>query len=230
MEIVPGVHVIDLGLVQAYLYAEADRLTLIDTGLTTSGERIVDEIEGLGRRPSDLAQIVVTHHHADHAGALAELAERSGARVLAHALDAPVVRGDADPEEAQLSDVERAFHDKIAGLVPPSPPARVDCELQDGDEIDLDGGATVVHVPGHTAGSIAVYVPRRRLLFSGDAAARGPEGHVMVGVFNVDPAETRRSFAKLAELDFDVACFGHGPPLDREASRAFRRVAAKMAT
>ncbi len=228
MEIVPGVHTIErLGVGRAYLYAEADRLTLIDTGLAGSAERIFAAVERLGRRPEDVRQIVVTHHHRDHAGSLVDVIERSGAQVLVHALDAPVVRGE------RPAPAPRALRFWLrVRRAQPSPPARVDRELQDGDEIDLEGGATVVHVPGHTAGSIAVFVPSRRLLFAGDAATnvaglRPPAGPF--GIFNEDRARVKQSFAKLAELDFDVACFGHGAPLDRDASRAFRRVAERLA-
>ncbi len=228
MELISGVYVIDLGMVYAYLYQEADRLTLFDSGLATHGQRILDEIGAIGRSPDDLHQIVVSHYHADHAGALAELQERTGAKVLVHRLDAPVVRGEVDEPAAVLSDAEREFHERITADVPPLPPARVDRELQDGDEIEMDGGAELVHVPGHTAGSIALFLPKRRLLFTGDAAVRDPEGRLMVGVFNVDREQTRQSFRRLAELDFEVACFGHGPPMDKEAALAFRRLAAKL--
>jgi len=227
-EIVPGVHAIDLGIVNAYLYEERDRLTLIDTGLAESGDAILRAIEGIGRRPEDLAQIVVTHSHADHSGALAELADRTGARVLVHALDAPVVRGDVPEPPPVLSELEREFFERITRDVSPPPPCPVDRELAGGDEIELDGGALAVHVPGHTAGSIAVYLPKRRLLFSGDAAVADPEGRLMVGVFNVDTQQARESFRKLAALDFEVACFGHGKPFDRDASLAFRRLAEKL--
>ena len=227
-EIVPGVHAIDLGTVYAYLYHERDHLTLIDTGYADHAARVLQEIETIGRRPQDLAQIVVTHSHADHRGALAELVDRTGAQVLVHALDAPVVRGEVPQPLPVLSDLEREpFEQIMAGFVEP-PPGPVDRELEDGDEIDLDGGAQAVHVPGHTAGSIAVYLPGRRLLFSGDAAVAGPQGRLMVGVFNVDTQQARASFRKLAALDFEVACFGHGKPLDREASLAFRRLAEKL--
>ena len=229
MELVPGVHVIDLGMVYAYLYQEAGRLTLFDTGIATSGQRILDEIEALGRKPGDLAHIVVSHYHADHAGSLAELAERTGAQVLAHRLDAPVVRGEAEePRAVPESEEERQMIREVTKAVPPAPPCAIDRELEDGDEIDLDGGGEVVHVPGHTAGSIALYLPKRRVLFSADAAVRGPEGNVMVGVFNVDTAQARRSFQRLAALDFEIACFGHGAPMDKEASLAFRRLAERL--
>src|SRR3990172_12408668 len=80
MEIVPGVHAIDrLGVGRAYLYQEGDpstslrasRLTLIDTGLAGSAERIFAAIERLGRQPEDLRQIVITHYPPDPTGALA---------------------------------------------------------------------------------------------------------------------------------------------------------------
>jgi glyoxylase-like metal-dependent hydrolase (beta-lactamase superfamily II) len=225
MEVVPGVHLI-AGLSQVYVYREAERLTLIDTGLFGAASRVLEEIESLGRKPEDLRQIIVTHSHADHTGALAQLVERTGAQVLAHALDAPVIRGDTpEPPPVFESDTERELGERVIPLVPKAPPAPVDRELQDGDEIDLDSGARVVHVPGHTAGSIAVYLPKRRMLFSGDAGERDLEDNVIVGVFNVDGAQARDSFRKMAALDFEIACFGHGRPMDKDASLAFRRLA-----
>jgi glyoxylase-like metal-dependent hydrolase (beta-lactamase superfamily II) len=225
-ETLPGVHDIDLGMVHAFLYAERDRLTLIDTGLDSHAGRILDEIEAIGRKPAELQQIFITHYHADHTGSLAELAERTGARVLVHALDAPVVRGDVpEPPPVYVTDEEREFGERIRADVTPPRRCSIDCELADRDEFDLDGGAIAVHVPGHTAGSIALFLPKRRVLFSGDAAVRGPDGRLMSGVFNVDTAQTRASFAKLAELDFEIACFGHGAPLDKDASTEFGRLA-----
>ena len=220
MEVIAGVHTIEgLGIGRAYLYLEADSLTLIDTGLAGSADRILAAIEALGRRPQDLRQVVVTHHHRDHAGSLADVVERTDAQVLVHAIDAPVVRGDAPPP------VPAGIGALLARRAQPAKPARVDRELQDGDEIDLDGRATVVHVPGHTAGSIALYLPARRLLFAGDAATGvlgvgAPAGPF--GMFNENASQVKDSFRKLAALDFDVACFGHGKPLDRDASREFR--------
>jgi glyoxylase-like metal-dependent hydrolase (beta-lactamase superfamily II) len=228
MELISGVHVIDCGIVQAYLYQEADRLTLIDTGLSTQAGLILDAVSAMGRRPADLRQIVLTHSHADHTGSLAELVERTGAQVIAHELDASVVRGDAPEPPPVLSDIERPFAEAALKATPPAPHCHVDREVIDGDEIDVDGDSVVVHVPGHTAGSIAVYVPKRKLLFSGDAAARLPDGNVIVGVFNVDTVLARQSFRRLASLDIEAVCFGHGAPMDRDASVAFRRVAERL--
>lgn len=232
MEIIPGVHAIDsLGVGRAYLYQEADRLTLIDTGLAGSAERIFAAIEAIGRRPEELRQIVITHHHGDHTGALADLVERSDAQVMAHPLDAPIVRGERAPPGPSVSGAGRLLLPILRRGVRPAPAARVDRELADGDEVDLDGGAKVLHVPGHTAGSIALYLPKRKLLFAGDAAVNtlglGPPSGPF-GVFNEERTALVESFRRLAELDFEVACFGHGKPLDKDASLAFRRAAEKL--
>ena len=84
MEITEGVHTIEsLGIGRAYIYQEQDKLTLIDTGLRDSTERILAVVEKIGRKPEDVRQIFITHHHNDHTGSLAELVERTGAQVLA---------------------------------------------------------------------------------------------------------------------------------------------------
>ncbi len=229
MEIVPGVHTIDsLGVGRAYLYAEADKLTLIDTGLPTSAGKIFAAIEEIGRRPEDLRQIVVTHYHNDHAGSLADVVDRSGAQVLAHPLDAPVLRGERPPAPANTNAImRRLLRATDPGLHAPRP-VNVDRQVEDGEEIDLDGGARIIHTPGHTPGSIAIYLPQRRLLFAGDAAANLFGVRPPVGWFTEDHAAARNSIRKLADLDFDAAFFGHGQPLDKDASRAFRKLAARL--
>ena len=78
---------------------------------------------------------------------------------------------------------------------------------------------------GPTLSLPAVYIPRRRL--TGDAVAAFA-GAPIVGVFNVDPRLARESTRKLAELDFDIACFGHGEPLLRDASSALRGLASRL--
>ncbi len=232
MEIIEGVHTIErMGIGRAYLYREADRLTLIDAGLAGSAERIYGAIEGVGRKPEDLHQAVITHYHNDHIGSLADVIDRTDAQVLVHPLDAPVVRGERDMPGPNATGLWKLLVPLLARNIKQSRPTRVDRELADGDEIDLDGGARVLHVPGHTMGSIALYLPSRKVLFSGDAA-----GHILrvgppsgpFGMFNEDREKVKESFRKLAELDFEVACFGHGKPLDKEASLAFRRAAEKL--
>lgn len=226
MELAPGVHTIDgLGIGRAYMVVEADRVTLVDTGLRGSADRVLRAVEAAGRKPADVRQIVVTHHHADHVGSLAELAERTGALVLVHSLDAPVVRGD---EPAPGPSSGGLLKPLLKRANRPAPPARVDRELADGDEIDCLGGMLVVHTPGHTPGSISLYSRARRLLFCGDAAANTFGLRPPIGWFTEDAAAARDSIRKLAALDVDLALFGHGRPITREAMVRLRRLAEKL--
>jgi glyoxylase-like metal-dependent hydrolase (beta-lactamase superfamily II) len=227
MEIVDGIHAIDYDFVSAYLVEDRDHLTLIDTGVADAAVKVLDEIARIGRKPSDLQQIVLTHAHFDHTGSVADLVELTGAAVLVHRLDAPVARGDAAICPPILSDLERPYAEQASSRVLPAAPCAVDRELDDGDVIEISEGATVVHVPGHTPGSIALYLWRQRALICGDAVA-SLNGRPIVGFFNCDPEQAARSFARLAEMDFDVACFGHGDPLLGDGARAFRRLAERL--
>jgi glyoxylase-like metal-dependent hydrolase (beta-lactamase superfamily II) len=88
----------------------------------------------------------------------------------------------------------------------------------------------VVGAPGHTAGSIAVHLPAHRILLTGDSIARAPDGRVILGPFNVDRNLAIASLRQLAELDVDVACFGHGDPVLSGATAELRSVAARVLT
>jgi glyoxylase-like metal-dependent hydrolase (beta-lactamase superfamily II) len=67
----------------------------------------------------------------------------------------------------------------------------------------------------------------RQALFTGDAVARSPQGQVMLGVFNADPPQAAASFQRLADLDVEVACFGHGEPLTERAAAQLRAAATR---
>ncbi|MBG0562230.1 MBL fold metallo-hydrolase [Actinoplanes aureus] len=211
---------------QAYLWHGPGGLTLIDTSLPGSGPQIAGAIEELGYRRRDLRRLLLTHHHEDHVGSAAEVAAWGDVEVVAHHLDAPVIRGEADGPPPVLSGWERELFDQVqAGMTHDEvAPVRVDREAGDGDEIDLGGGvrAVCVAVPGHTPGSVAYHLPEARVLFTGDTIARGPDGNVMLGVFNADPDLAAASFRRQAGLDVDIACFGHGAPVTERATAALR--------
>ena len=232
METTEAVHAIEsLGIGRAYIYQEQDKLTLIDTGLTGSADRILAVVEKIGRNPEDVRQIFITHHHNDHTGSLAELVERTGAKVLAHKIEAPVVRGEQQPPQPKLTGLRILLRRLMGNSVQPGAHVSVDRELEDGDEVDIGGGANVLHVPGHTMGSVALFIPKHRILFAGDAAVSviglGPPAGPF-GLFNEDSEQAVHSFKRLAELDFDRAFFGHGKPLDGEAAQLFRRAADQL--
>lgn len=216
----------------AYLWCGPDGLTLVDTGLPGSAPRIAAAVETLGFRREDVRRVLLTHGHVDHVGSAAEVAGWGDVVVAAHRDEAPVVRGEADSPPPVLSGWERHLYDQIHATMPTDPPApvRVDLELRHGDVIDLGGGveAVAVAVPGHTPGSVAFHLPRERVLFTGDTIARAPDGTVMLGVFNADPAEAAASMCHQAALRPEIACFGHGDPLTEDTAPRLAEAAARL--
>lgn len=107
-------------------------------------------------------------------------------------------------------------------------------ETNDGDQLPAAGAMTAIHTPGHTAGHLSYLWPQAGgVLFAGDAAGSilglGPPTNALGGMFTEDIPAAKESFRKLAGLDFDVACFGHGGPIKGKAHAAFRRAVEKLA-
>ena len=84
-QIVDDIHLIEgVGPAHVYLLVSDDGLTLVDSGTPGAADKIAAQLEEGGYALSDVRAIVSTHAHSDRTGALAELARRSGAQVLAH--------------------------------------------------------------------------------------------------------------------------------------------------
>jgi glyoxylase-like metal-dependent hydrolase (beta-lactamase superfamily II) len=213
MEIIPNVHCLStsMGGVNVYVLL-GPTLTLVDTGMPGHAGAILNYIRSLGRAPADLTRIVVTHHHVDHTGSLAELTQQTGARVLAHPADAPFITGERiRPEPRGI------LMRLLLRLIPAASrytPVPVDSSIQDNDHLDLLSGAVVIHAPGHTLGSVALHFPAERLLITGDTInGRGGRPALPSPIFSEDMGQALASVRRLAALDFDVLCPGHGHPI-----------------
>ncbi|WP_442809760.1 MBL fold metallo-hydrolase [Streptomyces sp. SR27] len=220
--ITPRLHLLDYSIGQAYVWQDEEELTLIDAGWAGTADGTAAAIRAAGLEPDRLRRIVLTHCHRDHVGSAQELADRHGAEILAHRLDAPVIRGEAPVPEPDVLDWERPLFEH--GLTSPeAPPTRVDREVEDGEELGFGDGAVVVHAPGHTPGSIAVHLPRHGVLFTGDTVASVPD--VMFGVLHVDRPLALDSMRRLAKLAPSVLCCGHGAPVTTDTAERFAAAA-----
>ena len=82
-------------------------------------------------------------------------------------------------------------------------------------------------MPGHTPGSIAIYLPDERVLFTGDNVA-SLAGRPILGPFNVARQGAIESFRRLAQMDVEIACFGHGDPIVGDAHAALLDAADRL--
>jgi glyoxylase-like metal-dependent hydrolase (beta-lactamase superfamily II) len=221
-EVVDGVFEVGIGYVNAHLVVTDDGVVLVDTGLPGRSAKIGKALHELRRTIGDVRTVLLTHHHPDHTGGLAEVRRRSGARVVAHEADVPYVTG-----------VQRVVYRnpllKLSSLIMGTPePSPVD------DVVTTDGyaplpGFTALHTPGHTAGHLSFLLDRAGgVLFAGDAAAgkRGGVGSTPKMV-SADLDQQAKSVARLAELDFEHAVFGHGRAVSGRAVERFREYVAR---
>lgn len=227
IELLPNLHLLRFAVGQAYLWADAGELTLVDTGPPGEGDAIKDVIGQLGYTTDRLARIVLTHCHGDHTGSAAEIRTWSSTPIFAHPLDTPRIQGEAPGQPPILEDWERPLFEEFGDLsLILGPPVDVDEQIGDGDTLDF--GATVLHVPGHTDGSIALHLREHGVLLTGDTIAEA-EGTVILGVFNRDRAAAVASMRRQAALDdVEIACFGHGDPVLADAGKRLREAAAQL--
>lgn len=149
---------------------EAAEPALVETGPTTSLDAVLEGLEHLGVGARDLAHIVVTHIHLDHAGGAGALAPHfPGAKVWVHERGAPHL---ADPTKLVASAIRvygEAKLNELFGSVDPVPKERLKA-VGDGARIELGGRSLeVLYTPGHASHHVALLDSRSGGVFVGDA-------------------------------------------------------------
>ncbi len=138
--IIGNIYYVGTNELGAYLLKTPEGAILVDGGLPQSAPLIAHSIEAIGVPLSSVKILLTTQAHFDHVGSLAELAQKTGGRVM-------VMAGDAEL-------VEKGGHgDYLFGDTMAFPPAKVGEVLHDGSTITLGGTTLVAHLtPGHTKG------------------------------------------------------------------------------
>ncbi len=170
-------------------------MILIDTGAGWSVENIIKNIEKLGLDCKNLNKIILTHCHIDHIGGVPEIKKRFGSKIYIHKLDAPPLEA-GDSILTAASWYQTTF-----------PPTPVDVKLNSPEDALIIGEQKIIclHTPGHTPGSICIYLDKdgKRILFGQDL--HGP----LLPEFGSNLEDYGRSTKKLLDLDADILCEGH---------------------
>jgi glyoxylase-like metal-dependent hydrolase (beta-lactamase superfamily II) len=232
-----GIHAIDSMMcgrrqVTSCYLIDAGQPTLVETGPSTSLEAVREGLSALGVGPDELAHIVVTHIHLDHAGGAGTLAPYyPGATVWVHERGAPHM---ADPTKLVSSAIRvygEAKLNEMFGPVNPVPGGRLRA-VADGDVIDLGNRRLdVLYTPGHASHHVALADSDTGSVFVGDA----------LGVFLPD-VDVLRPATPPPEFDLETAVasveriresgptsilfshFGPNPHVDAICDRAIERM------
>ena len=181
--------------VNCYILTEERDAAVIDPG--GDCDRIIAALGG-----AELKMILLTHGHFDHIGAVAELAEKTGAEVYIHKADEPM-----------LTDNKKNL--SFLTGVPPKP-CRATKYLDDMQKLTLGASEiTVYHTPGHSEGSVCFFCDG--CLFDGDLLFRGSIGRFDHGDIGKELASLKRLMDTFAD---DVrVCPGHGDETSIGAER-----------
>lgn len=172
---------------------DAGELVLIDSGAGRSLNRIADNIQTLGFEPEKISTVIATHSHIDHIGSLHDIQHTYGAKVIAN-------KGDADAIESGIKVGAEYYGVKYK-------PCIVDIKIE-GPDNTLNIGShefKLIHIPGHTPGSIAVAlsIADKLVLFGQDI--HGPY-HANWGG---EPEKAIESLKILRDTGADILCEGH---------------------
>jgi hydroxyacylglutathione hydrolase len=155
--------------------------------------------------PRDIEMIVLTHCHHDHSGAAPALKEATGAQLLLSEKEVGCVGDD-------LTTVAYLFGQQ-------APEYKVDGTLKGGMVLDIgQWKLQVMETPGHSEGSICLYEPREKVLFSGDTVF--PDGNIgRTDMYGGDTIKLIKSIEKLTQLDVSIMYPGHMEITGRDVNR-----------
>ncbi len=212
---------INLTGVNCYLLKAKTDYILIDTGYSNKRAFLEKRLKESGCLPGSLKLIILTHGDMDHVGNAAYLREKYGAKIAIHPDDAGMVEhGDAGwnrkPKSDKVAPVFRMMM-VVFALFSRSVKSEVfkpDFYIDESFDLSAYGlDARVVHLPGHSKGSIGILTAAGDL-FCGDFVYNLPG----FGMIN-DLAAHRSSLEKVRKLDVRMVYPGHGKPLSIERFR-----------
>ena len=178
-----------------YLIRFESEAALVDAGTGGDTDRLFRNIESCGVSPDAVRYLLLTHCHFDHTGGAADVRERTGCRIVAHALEAPFLEAGDDRVTAAL------WYGTHLSPLP------IDERIEGSRGTIRMGNREIlaVHIPGHSPGSLAFLLDSdgQRVLFGQDI--HGPLDESLLS----DEDAYRRSLDLLAGQDADILCEGH---------------------
>lgn len=217
-----GVYRVPARSANTYLVEADNGLVLVDTGMPGSEKGILKGVARLGRQPSDVKLILLTHRHWDHIGSAAALKKETSGKLVSHAFEKPYVAGTLvviTPKAWSLyGRIARrvlavgSSAAKLFRLVKYHPVLVDEASDEEGvlDGVGLDG--SIVWTPGHTKGSVSLFLNKSRVAIIGDLLMT-KRGKLREPLFMENTTQTMSSVQRILDLHPVILCPGHGKPM-----------------
>ena len=213
------IRIIGMTFVNAFLIKVTGGFILIDTGLEMHWDRLNKELEAAGCFPGNLKLVIITHGDFDHTGNCLKLREKYHCKIAMHENDLPMVEKGMRPERKVKSLSARIFM-KIRRLMRKKftfEHFTPDLFLTDGQKLTEYGlDASIIHLPGHTKGSIGV-LSDDGILFAGDIFTN--RGKPDTATYIENASELGKSLARLNTMKIIKVYPGHGNPFPMDKIR-----------
>jgi hydroxyacylglutathione hydrolase len=202
-DMIPDSHVYLIGR------PDSKELTLVDAGLMGKGKYKIESIQKTGVQLTDISRVIMTHTHLDHIGCLGEILKAiPHAELWVHETEADLLE-QGDERAVYGMDMFQSMCQAQYGIRPGAFTFQVHQRLKGGETLDLGGTPwEVLHIPGHSAGSIGLYNRQEKILIPGDTVY----ADYAIGRFDLygaSGAQLRDSLMALAKLDVNVLLPGH---------------------
>jgi glyoxylase-like metal-dependent hydrolase (beta-lactamase superfamily II) len=212
------------GVSNWFIAASGDKLTLVDAGVPGDWSRLLVALASRGLKLGAIDCILLTHAHSDHTGFAERARSEANATARVHGADLAVATGAAAPGKHETGLARYLVHVEayrtLIGLMRGGAtrivPLVSAVAIDDGEVVDVPGKPRVVHLPGHTPGSCALWFEDAQSVCTGDALVtrnpltgrHGPQ--IMPSGLNVDSALAMQSLARLRETNARTVLPGHG--------------------
>jgi glyoxylase-like metal-dependent hydrolase (beta-lactamase superfamily II) len=220
MELSQSLHRIGNDIVAVYLIDTPEGITIIDAGLAGHWRELLAELTLMGRTLDDVKGVILTHGDGDHIGFAERIRRDYGVPVFVHAADAARAKGGPKPKNAKQTMRMGGLVSFLAYTIRKGG-ARTTyltevVEIHEGDTLDLPGSPQIIGLPGHSEGSIAIYVPLVDAVFVGDGLTTrdvltGKTGPAPAP-FTDEPAEAISSLRAILPTGAKWVLPGHGGP------------------
>jgi glyoxylase-like metal-dependent hydrolase (beta-lactamase superfamily II) len=222
MEIIPGIHKIDgVNGANCYLITSGPELVLIDTGMRGSSKKIAAYLSIIDKKTDDIKYIFITHADPDHIGGAMEMKKLTGAKLVIHNGEMPALAGDSSSRLRNKSRFTKILSRILSGLIRFAP-TKPDIVVKEDTGI---AGLKIINTPGHSDGSISIYLPGK-VIFVGDALTADAKGNPRrpMKALAADMVQAKASVQMIAGLEFDTLLVGHGAPVKGDAVNKVKKL------